>query len=299
MDDWSEALGTHLYQADSVWPPLDGSLTSGSSIWLQRSTPFSVVTGSQRIPVRGQGRTVGEGLASAGIYLFGRDVAEPDLSTPLTPNLTVRVDRISDEVEIVQETSPFETLWQADAELELDQTRLVSEGQVGILLRRYKLTYVNGVRQDGRLEDWWIEQEPQDRVMAYGTDVVVRNVDTPSGTMQYWRRMRVLVTSYSPSTAGQSTSSPHYGRTRTGKVAGTGIIAVDPSVIPLGTSMYVPGYGIGVAEDTGGAILGKHIDVCYDDEDLVSWHRWVDIYLLTPAPGDSNIRYLLPNWPKE
>ncbi|MHB0876405.1 MAG: 3D domain-containing protein [Anaerolineae bacterium] len=297
--DWSEALSTHFYEADSVWPALDGAPLSGASVWLDRSTPFSVVSGDRRLPVRGQGQTVGEGLASAGIYLFGRDIAEPDLSEPLTPNLTIRVDRISEEVEIVQETSPFETLWEADPELELDQTRMVREGQVGILLRRYKLTYVNGERQDGRLEDWWIQQEPLDRMMAYGTRVVVRDVETPSGPLQYWRRLRVLVTSYSPSTAGQPTSSPHYGMTRTGKKAGNGIIAVDASVIPFGTRIYVPGYGVGVAEDTGGAIIGKHIDVCYDDDDLQIWHRWVDVYLLAPAPPESIIRWVLPNWPKE
>ena len=298
-EDRTSVLGIDLFEADSVWPLLGGTLASGASMWLERSIPFSVVSGGTRLPVRGQGRTVGEALASAGIYLFGRDVAKPDLSEPLTRNLTVRVDRVSEQVEIVQETTAFQTLWDADPEIELDQSRLVREGQVGILLRRFKLTYVNGVRQDERLEDWWVQQEPLDALMAYGTKVVVRDLESPSGTLQYWRRLRVLVTSYSPSTAGQSTSSPHYGVTRSGKKAGNGVVAVDPTVIPFGTRIYVPGYGIGVAEDTGGAIIGKHIDVCYDDDDLVIWRRWVDVYLLAPAPPEYSIRWVLPAWPKE
>lgn len=54
------------------------------------------------------------------------------------------------------------------------------------------------------------------------------------------------------------------GRTATGVAARYGVAAVDPSVIPLGTRLYVPGYGYAVAADTGGAIVGDRIDLCFD-----------------------------------
>jgi 3D (Asp-Asp-Asp) domain-containing protein len=53
------------------------------------------------------------------------------------------------------------------------------------------------------------------------------------------------------------------GTTATGVAVGYGIVAVDPSVIPLGTKMTVPGYGEGVAADTGGAITGARIDLWF------------------------------------
>ena len=53
------------------------------------------------------------------------------------------------------------------------------------------------------------------------------------------------------------------GRTATGLPVGWGIVAVDPSVIPLGTHMTVPGYGEAVAADTGGAIIGATIDLWF------------------------------------
>jgi len=53
------------------------------------------------------------------------------------------------------------------------------------------------------------------------------------------------------------------GRTATGAPTGWGIVAVDPSVIPLGTRMTIPGYGSGVAADTGGAIRGATIDLWF------------------------------------
>jgi peptidoglycan DL-endopeptidase CwlO len=53
------------------------------------------------------------------------------------------------------------------------------------------------------------------------------------------------------------------GATATGAPVGYGVVAVDPSVIPLGTRLTIPGYGEGVAADTGGAIQGAVIDLWF------------------------------------
>ena len=53
------------------------------------------------------------------------------------------------------------------------------------------------------------------------------------------------------------------GHTATGLPVGWGVVAVDPSVIPLGTHMTIPGYGEGVAADTGGAVVGDTIDLWF------------------------------------
>lgn len=53
------------------------------------------------------------------------------------------------------------------------------------------------------------------------------------------------------------------GHTATGAPTGWGVVAVDPSVIPLGTRLSIPGYGTGVAADTGGAIQGATIDLWF------------------------------------
>ncbi len=64
------------------------------------------------------------------------------------------------------------------------------------------------------------------------------------------RALKVLATSYC-----------NRGPTFTGVPAGPGSIAVDPRVVPLGSSLYVPGYGYGTADDTGSGIKGDRIDV--------------------------------------
>jgi 3D (Asp-Asp-Asp) domain-containing protein len=70
-------------------------------------------------------------------------------------------------------------------------------------------------------------------------------------------------------------------------------------VIDLRSQVYVPGYGQAIAGDTGGSILGKHIDLGFDEDRPPLWYRWVDVYLLTPAPPWYEIRYVLPQWPQE
>jgi 3D (Asp-Asp-Asp) domain-containing protein len=53
------------------------------------------------------------------------------------------------------------------------------------------------------------------------------------------------------------------GRTASGVLAGRGIVAVDPAVIPLGTRLTIPGYGSGIAADIGRSIRGRKIDVWF------------------------------------
>lgn len=72
------------------------------------------------------------------------------------------------------------------------------------------------------------------------------------------------------------------GITATGIPATYGVVAVDPSVIPLGTRLYIPGYGEAIAADTGGAIYGYRIDLCMESysEAMQFGRRNVTVYVL-------------------
>jgi 3D (Asp-Asp-Asp) domain-containing protein/peptidoglycan hydrolase CwlO-like protein len=64
------------------------------------------------------------------------------------------------------------------------------------------------------------------------------------------------------------------GRTATGIPTARGVVAVDPSVIPLGTRMTIPGYGEAVAADTGGAVYGNTIDLWFPSAaEAMQWGR--------------------------
>ena len=107
-----------------------------------------------------------------------------------------------------------------------------------------------------------------------GTKRVVRRVPVSRGTPRQLPpapesgdELSVSATAYTPGVGAGYT-------TATGARAGYGIVAVDPNVIPLGTRMYIPGYGYGVAADTGGAIKGNKIDVCFDTlDEALTWGR--------------------------
>jgi 3D (Asp-Asp-Asp) domain-containing protein len=165
--------------------------------------------------------------------------------------------------------------------------------------RRFCITFENGREVNRVLERDWIAQEPQTRIIHYGTRIILRELATANGLRRYWRRLRAFATAYSPSTAGTPLDAPWFGITALGLRATKGIIAVDPKVIALTTNMYVPGYGQAIAGDTGSGIIGRWIDLCYDDDNLEAWAHWVDVYLLEPVPPADKIAWILPNWPVE
>ena len=168
---------------------------------------------------------------------------------------------------------------------------MLQEGVPGVFERRIRVRYEDGQEVSRQVDNDYVAVPPTTKIIGYGTKIVVRTLDTPSGPVEYWRVIRMLATSYSAGTAGTPKTSPWYGRTATGMKMGHGIVAVDPRVINLRSQVYVPSYGIGIAGDTGGGIKGRRIDLGYDDDNLVLWYRWADVYLLTPVP--SRIDYIL------
>ena len=106
--------------------------------------------------------------------------------------------------------------------------------------------------------------------------VTVNTVSTNHGDMTYASCLSMEASAYLPSDGNGA------GITATGDIARRGIVAVDPDVIPLGTRVYIPGYGTAVAADTGGAIRGNKIDLCMESygEAIDFGRRSVEVYIL-------------------
>lgn len=283
--------------ADRLLPGPETPLEGGMQVALFRARPITVEADGRVQVISTTAYTVRELLWELGIALHGQDRVIPGEESRLQGGETVRVIRVMESVEIEEAALPFQTLWEPDPNLELDVRVQKSPGRNGLLQRRIRVRYENGQEVAREVVDETVVRPPEPRIWAYGTRIVVRTLETPEGPIEYWRRIRMLATSYSPSTAGVHPSSAYFGRTRTGLPMQRGIVAVDPRVIRLGWRVYVPGYGVGLAADTGGGIIGRRIDLGYNDEDLVLWYRWVDVYLLTPIPPPESIPYILPDWP--
>lgn len=291
--------GIRVYLADAVSVPLDTPMSAGLNITIQRSRPVSIRVDGREIHTRTRAETVAGVLEQEGITLRRLDYTEPAIDTPVQPGQTIEVRRVDEEFIYEEAAIPYQTIWEADPEMELDTRRLIQAGEPGMRRRRTRVVYENGEEVSRETTSWWVEVPPTPEIIAYGTKIVWRTVETPEGPKRYWRKLRVLATSYSAATSGKPRDHPAYGITRLGWKAGRGIVAVDPKVINLRQKMYVPGYGLAVAGDTGGKIIGRHIDLGFEESNLELWYRWVDVYLLEPAPPPSRIRYVLPDWPPE
>lgn len=287
-DTVGEALmqaGNIIYLADIVKPALHERITPGMTIDIQRSKPSSIVVDGRRIRTRTQQKTVADLLSELNIALYDQDYTRPALDTPVTDNMEIRVVRLRREVVVEQDLLPFDTRWQPEAGMELDTQVLAQEGAPGVRERRTLVTLEDGATVKRQLVADFTAREIQPKVYKYGTQVVVRTLNTPSGPIEYWRKIRMLATSYSASTAGVPVTSAWYGKVRCGFAMRSGIVAVDPRVIPLRTNVYVDGYGSGYACDTGSAIKGKRIDLGYADSELKLWYKFVDVLVLTPVPA--------------
>lgn len=286
------AEGIQLYEGDDVRPDLATRITPNLNVRIRRSKPLVLSFDGQTIRTRTRAETIAEALAEQGVTLRPLDRVEPARDAPVTDNVTVRVTRVDHEVIVQTEPIPFERELVPDPNLELDTFEVRQSGQEGVRKRKILIIYENGQEAQRQVQKEWVEQEPVNKIVAYGTNVVIRTLETPEGPIRYWRRIPMLATSYTAATSGKRPSHPRYGITRTGVEAGYGKVAVDPRLVRLGSQVYVPGYGKACACDTGGAILGRRIDLGYDEGNLEFWYRWVDVYLLAPPPGQ--IRYLVP-----
>ena len=290
--------GIPVFLADRVYPPSDAPVQSGMEICIQRSKPVTIFADGKLVKTRTHSGWVSQLLAEQGIALQRKDYSLPDSDSPVTDGLGVQVIRRSEEVYTKTEPIPFSRLLRASSDLELDQVRLAQAGKEGVRKQQYRIIYEDGQEVERRLEREWADPEPLDQITAYGTKIVIRELDTPLGKVRYWRRLRVLITSYNEATCDKPRDHPAFAITKLGWRVFEGVIAVDPTVIPMESKMYVPGYGLGVAADTGGKIKGLHIDLYFPEDKMQLWYKWEDIYLLEPPPPRDNIRWILASYPR-
>ena len=291
-----QEANVQLYLADRITPALTTPLEPGMTITVEQSVPINIDVDGRTIRTRTLRSQVGEVLNDLGVALVGQDYTQPAIDAPVQQDSTVKVVRVREEVLVEQEAIPYETVKIADSGMALDIST-VKDGENGIQQKRTVIRYENE-QEVARNTDpnFVVLKSPVNKEYRYGTNVVVHTLDTPNGPIEYWRKIRAYATSYSAATSGTPKTARWYGVTATGLPMGKGIVAVDPSVISLGSKLYVPGYGVGLAGDTGGGIRGKWLDLGYDDNNLQGWWWWVDVYLLTPVPA--HINYELPNWPQ-
>lgn len=289
-----QEAGVTLFAADNVSPPLAAWLEPGMVIRVERSFPVSIEADGRTIQTRTSSPNVLDTLAAAGIGLVGYDYTLPGPESTLQPGAVIRVIRVTEDFQFEDEPIPFQTVFQANDQLEIDNRAIISGGIPGIKRQRIHVRYENGIEVSREVDSEWVAQPPENEIIGYGTKIVIRTIDTPEGPLEYWRVVRMRITSYKPASAGKPPDAPGYGITASGLRAEKGVAAVDRSVVPWKSWVYVPGYGKAIAGDVGGGVRGRWIDLAYSDDDYVGWSTYGDVYYLTPVPPPDKINFLIP-----
>lgn len=198
---------------------------------------------------------------------------------------------ITEKIETETEKIPYETVTIGSASRNAKATILTS-GKDGTQKITYKVRYEDNVATDKVKIKSTVSKQPVSEVVKYevASNVIsrdgqttTRNENIVAPVSGYTKVIDMRFTSYClcKSCTGKSPGDKGYGVTASGYVITPGnnerVVAVDPSVIPLGSRVYVqglngtPDYGYALAADKGGAIKGNKIDLYVDEHGSGPW----------------------------
>ncbi|AEE91117.1 3D domain-containing protein [Tepidanaerobacter acetatoxydans Re1] len=257
-----------LEPEDVVMPSLDTKLTEGMQITIKRAFPVKIAVDGKEVTVKTQPNAVVNLLAKAEISLNEKDKVQPSLCEFVSESGEITITRVEQRVTTEVKTIPFEVVSRKDFNLPLGEKKVIQEGEEG----QEEVKTIE-VIEDGKVVSTSTQSNvlkaPKPQIVLTGT---VQLASRGGVDFSYTEKRRMLATAYT-----------HTGnRTATGTTPRVGVAAVDPKVIPLGTRVYVDGYGFARAEDTGGAIKGEKIDLFFNtsEETKRFGRRWVTVYVL-------------------
>ncbi|EAC4171471.1 DUF348 domain-containing protein [Listeria monocytogenes] len=257
---------------------LDTKLKDGLKVNIDRAIQLSLQNGTKKDTVWTTKTKVSDLLAEKNIKLDQDDRVSPAKDSNLKEKMTVEVTYVDSKAEKKNEQVKFETVYKEDDSLNKGVEKVVQEGKNGEKVVEYKVTFENGKEKKRDVIKENVTSNKTDKVVVRGTKekVVATQVSTSSSSAS-------SSSSSAPSSGGktyrmESTAYSGGGITAYGinlsANPGLKVIAVDPRVIPLGSKVWVEGYGEAIAGDTGGVIKGNIVDVYFPNESqCYSWGR--------------------------
>jgi 3D (Asp-Asp-Asp) domain-containing protein len=225
------------------------------------------------------GRVVCATLVVAALSVFAAPAATPLSSSPVTQVTWHRSGVVTWE-RSEHRAIAAQTVHRLTPGLTPGAAKVLAHGTPGVLEIRARYAQRDGgpVR---RIVLWsTVVRKPHPRIVADGVGYSPLAAFEAHGIagMGYIARgaIEMIATAYTASCGGCD------GMTAIGRRAGRGIVAVDPRVIPLGTRLYIPGYGPAIAGDTGGSIVGHRIDLGFDSvrDAMLFGRRDITVYKL-------------------
>jgi 3D (Asp-Asp-Asp) domain-containing protein len=255
------------------------------------SRELTIGTQGKVIRARSAAPRVGDALAEARLSLTGLNYSQPAEAEVLPRDGSIRLVHVSESLVLAQKPIPFESEFQASANVLIDQQQVLNPGQPGLTVSRVRIRYEDGQEVSRQTESETTVRSPIKRIVGYGTKVELKTASVEGVEIRYWRAVQMFATAYSPCRSGPGQCYPN---TASGKPVKKGVVALrtDLYLGLRGQALFIPGYGFASVEDACGGCVGKPwIDLGYSDDDYQSWGSWVTVYFLAPVP--SNILYVL------
>jgi 3D (Asp-Asp-Asp) domain-containing protein len=224
------------------------------------------------------GRLFCAALAVATLSVYPA-LAAPAAPAPVT-HVTWHRDGVLTWERIVRRTTRPQTVHRLTLGLAPENSKVVSAGSTGLVAIHMLYTQRGGGPVHHAVLCATVLRAAKPRIVADGIGATSLASFEAHGIarMAFMARSAIdmLATAYTADSAGGD------GMTAIGRRAGYGIVAVDPRVIPLGTRLYIPGYGLAIAGDTGGDIVGRRIDLGFDSmrDAMLFGRRAVKVYRL-------------------
>lgn len=275
-------LGIEIGEHDITSPALDEKIGEDGRVVIRRGSAFTLVCDGNIVTAATTKKKVVDALAEVGVEVGPDDEVVPALEESIGDDKTVTIARISYEQRKQEAEIPYTEVKIEDANLFEGETELRQAGSVGKKEITYKVTFRDGNEIATEQVEEKTIVEPTEKVVAVGTK---KKNGTYKG-FTYKKKITVNASAYEPYNCG----GDGRGITASGIKAQYGVVAVDPKVIPLGTKLYIEStddgkswsYGYCIAADTGGAIKGNRIDLCYNTvgECIKFGRRSANVYVL-------------------
>ncbi|WP_240612031.1 G5 and 3D domain-containing protein [Planococcus halotolerans] len=296
VEDILAKADVEITEHDKVTPALNEEVDANTAISVEKAYEVTILDGLEEKKVWSTSTTVADFLKQHKITLSDLDRVEKDMDELILPGSEVKVVRVEKVTDVVEDSVKFAKETKKDSSLLKGSEKVVQKGEEGLVEKTYEVVMENGKEVKRELKGEKVIKEAKKQVVAVGTKTVVasvsRGTDTkaaapapkkaaasqPAATSTKTTKTAAPAQSSEPSSSREFyVSATAYTASCTGcsGITATGInllanphlkvIAVDPSVIPLGSKVWVEGYGHAIAGDTGGAIKGNKIDIFMPD----------------------------------
>lgn len=305
VEELLEERGIRLHPCDRVLPDRQTVLDQYTRIDLYRAYEVAVIDGNRLSLIVTPTVPVADLLAGEGFELGPYDRIEPAGLSETHEGAVIKVIRVEKSYTSGRSEVPYDEVIRKNPLLDRGMSRVVSEGRPGLQEELIEITTENGTEVKRVVVGSTLLKKPLSKIVEHGDNT---SLEREGRVLEFERVLLMTMTAYCPGTPGSGcpldenghslcTGPYNNGYTCTGQKAVQGegtlnsphLVAVDPRVIPLGSLLYiepVPGIGrIGFARagDTGGAIKGHKIDLCYDyHKDVAKFgvKRGIKVYLL-------------------